>query len=293
MLITCWSSKGGAGTTVVAAALGAPGRRPRRRAARCSPTSPATLPAVLGLPEPAGPGLAGGSRAGPRCRSTRSGRLEVPAAPGLAPPRPRARAGSTTGRADVLAALARGRRPHRGRRTAARRRGRGARRWPRPAERSLLVTRPCFLVAPAGAGRAAAPHGGRAGRRAEPLAHPRTTWPRRSACPVVAVVRDRPCGGAGGRRRAAGLPPPPGPRPGAARCRVTGGALVDAIHAELARPRPGPRRATRGRWRRPCGATTRCSARTTSRGVAGAVTARAVGPGAARSAARTTPRSPR
>lgn len=56
MLIACWSVKGGSGTTVVAAALGVV-------LARSSPGGAALvdlggdLPAVLGLPEPTGPGL--------------------------------------------------------------------------------------------------------------------------------------------------------------------------------------------------------------------------------------------
>ena len=56
MLVACWSVKGGSGTTVVAAALGL-------LLARSAPTGAAVvdlggdLPAVLGLPEPDGPGL--------------------------------------------------------------------------------------------------------------------------------------------------------------------------------------------------------------------------------------------
>ena len=56
MLVACWSVKGGSGTTVVAAALGIV-------LARSSPGGALVvdlggdLPAVLGLPEPAGPGL--------------------------------------------------------------------------------------------------------------------------------------------------------------------------------------------------------------------------------------------
>lgn len=56
MLVACWSVKGGSGTTVVAAALGLV-------LARSSPGGAALadlggdLPAVLGLPEPTGPGV--------------------------------------------------------------------------------------------------------------------------------------------------------------------------------------------------------------------------------------------
>jgi MinD superfamily P-loop ATPase len=61
--MACWSAKGGAGTTVVAAALA-------QRIARRTPSGVVLVdaagdaPAVLGLPEPDGPGLAGWLRSG-------------------------------------------------------------------------------------------------------------------------------------------------------------------------------------------------------------------------------------
>ena len=80
MFTTCWSVKGGSGTTVVAAAL-----------ASLAADGPGALlvdlvgdaPAVLGLPEPASPGLAGWM-AEPHLPPDALARLEVPVAPGLA-----------------------------------------------------------------------------------------------------------------------------------------------------------------------------------------------------------------
>ena len=125
MLIACWSTKGGVGTSVVAAALALLlGRTPTAAAVLADLAGDA--PAVLGLPEPASPGLAGWLSAGDR----------VPA-DALGPhrdrgrPRPGAAARGdgplSPGRGGVLAALldapparrwptAAGRRPRRGRR---------------------------------------------------------------------------------------------------------------------------------------------------------------------------------
>lgn len=77
MVITCWSAKGGAGTTVVATAIALSLTRPQRgrEPIRLFPRQPdhsvvgsppgallvdlaGEAPAVLGLPEPAGPGVA-------------------------------------------------------------------------------------------------------------------------------------------------------------------------------------------------------------------------------------------
>lgn len=84
MLVTCWSSKGGAGTSVVAAVLA--------RLAAEQPGGPGVLladlagdgPAVLGVPDPEGPGLAGWLAAGAEVPVDALGRLELPVAPGLA-----------------------------------------------------------------------------------------------------------------------------------------------------------------------------------------------------------------
>lgn len=82
MLVACWSSKGGSGTTVVAASLAL-------LLARRSPTGAVLVdlagdaPAALGLPEPAGPGLAGWFAAGPEAPVDSLARLEEQVAPGL------------------------------------------------------------------------------------------------------------------------------------------------------------------------------------------------------------------
>jgi MinD-like ATPase involved in chromosome partitioning or flagellar assembly len=81
VLIACWSPKGGAGTTVVSAALGLV------LAASQGPSLLVDLagdvPAALGLPEPTGPGVADWLAAGPDVPDDALARLEVEAAPGL------------------------------------------------------------------------------------------------------------------------------------------------------------------------------------------------------------------
>src|SRR5919199_1458565 len=58
MLIACWSPKGGTGTTVVACGLAAVlARSGARRGALLADLS-GDAPAVLGVPDPTGPGLA-------------------------------------------------------------------------------------------------------------------------------------------------------------------------------------------------------------------------------------------
>jgi hypothetical protein len=64
MLFTCWSVKGGSGTSVVAASLALVLARPKGLAPLARPSASATLvdldgdaPGVLGLAEPGGPGL--------------------------------------------------------------------------------------------------------------------------------------------------------------------------------------------------------------------------------------------
>jgi hypothetical protein len=83
VLICCWSSKGGVGTTVVAAALAI-------TAARSSPAGAlladlaGDAPAVLGLPADTEPGLAGWLAAAPSVPADALARLEVPVGHGLA-----------------------------------------------------------------------------------------------------------------------------------------------------------------------------------------------------------------
>jgi MinD-like ATPase involved in chromosome partitioning or flagellar assembly len=143
VLIACWSAKGGSGTTVVAASLAVLLARRADHGALLVDLA-GDVPAALGLPDPAGPGVAGWLDAGADVPPDALGRIEVDAGPGL---RLLARGSGAldAGRADVLAALLGG--------------------DPRPvvvdcgaapdgaaltvagaADRSVLVTRPCFLA---------------------------------------------------------------------------------------------------------------------------------------------------
>ncbi|HUQ40652.1 MAG TPA: hypothetical protein VM030_10905 [Acidimicrobiales bacterium] len=76
MLTACWSVKGGSGTTVVAASLALV-------LARTTPGGVVLVdmagdaPAVLGLPEPAGPGVSDWLAAGPEVPTDALGRLEI------------------------------------------------------------------------------------------------------------------------------------------------------------------------------------------------------------------------
>ena len=82
MLVACWSVKGGSGTTVVAATLAL-------ILARSSPSGAVAadlggdLPAVLGMPEPTGSGIADWLRADPDVPADALRRLEVDAGQGL------------------------------------------------------------------------------------------------------------------------------------------------------------------------------------------------------------------
>lgn len=143
MLISCWSAKGGSGTTVVAASLaillsrGAPGGAVLADLA-------GDAPAVLGLPEPDSPGLAGWLDAGEAVPADALSRLEIDAAPGLAL-LPRGRGELDADRAAVLAALL-----DESTRPVVADCGthlRGAAEVVvAGAGRSLLVTRPCYLA---------------------------------------------------------------------------------------------------------------------------------------------------
>jgi MinD-like ATPase involved in chromosome partitioning or flagellar assembly len=143
MLTCCWSSKGGAGTTVVATALA------RLAAALEGPGAllvdlGGDAGAVLGLPDPDTPGLAGWLRAGEGAPVDALGRLEVPVAPGLAL-LPRGEGPLPGDRAAVLAAVlaADPRRVVADCGTVA---GHASRAVAAAADRSILVTRPCFLA---------------------------------------------------------------------------------------------------------------------------------------------------
>lgn len=103
MLIACWSAKGGAGTTVVAASLalleagGEPGGALLADLA-------GDVPAALGVPEPESPGIAGWLRAGDEVPADALARLELEVAPGLGL-LPRGTGELTVERSGVLAAL--------------------------------------------------------------------------------------------------------------------------------------------------------------------------------------------
>lgn len=103
MLIACWSSKGGVGTTVVAASL-ALLHAQRGPGAVVLADLAGDAPAALGLAEPAPPGLADWLQAGTDVPPDALGRLERPVAPGLVL-LPRGDGALHPERADVLAAL--------------------------------------------------------------------------------------------------------------------------------------------------------------------------------------------
>ena len=142
MLIACWSSKGGAGTTVVASSLALLLARSSEIGALLVDLA-GDSPAALGLAEPDGPGVAEWLRAGADVPLDALQRLEQPVAPGLAL-LPRGRGILDPGAADVLTALLTadgrpvvadcGSAPDGVARTVA-----------AGATRSVLVTRLCFL----------------------------------------------------------------------------------------------------------------------------------------------------
>lgn len=144
MLIACWSTKGGVGTSVVAAALALHVARRADTGAVLADLS-GDAPAVLGLPEPESPGLTGWLAAGPRAPADALARIEVDAAPGLGL-LPRGSGVLSTERAPVLAAVLDGaprpavvdcgRVDHAPAAVAVARR----------ATQSLLVTRACYLA---------------------------------------------------------------------------------------------------------------------------------------------------
>jgi len=81
VLIACWSPKGGSGTTVVSAALGL--ILAGSEGSSLLVDLDGDVPATLGLPEPAGPGMSEWLAAGPEVPDDALNRLEVEAGPGL------------------------------------------------------------------------------------------------------------------------------------------------------------------------------------------------------------------
>jgi MinD superfamily P-loop ATPase len=141
MLVACWSVKGGVGTTVVAASLAL--LLARRGPGAVLADLAGDAPAVLGLPEPDTPGLAGWLAAGDAVPADGLARLEVEASPSLGL-LPRGSGPLVPDRAAVLASLLdRALRPvvvdcGTAERVAAAVVG--------GAQRSILVIRPCYLA---------------------------------------------------------------------------------------------------------------------------------------------------
>jgi MinD-like ATPase involved in chromosome partitioning or flagellar assembly len=148
VLISCWSAKGGAGTTVVAAALAVVLSRSASSGAVLADLA-GDLPAALGLAEPTGPGIADWLAAGDDAPADGLARLEVPVRSGLSL-LPRGSGLLESRRAEVLAqVLGTDSRPvvvdvgTVGHSTPS---GDTGLVLATQASRSLLVLRPCFLA---------------------------------------------------------------------------------------------------------------------------------------------------
>lgn len=102
MLVACWSSKGGAGTTVVSVSLAL--LLARRLGGGLLVDLAGDVPAALGLAEPGGPGIAGWLAAGPEVPADALHRLEQPAGTDLGL-LPRGAGALRAERAEVLTAL--------------------------------------------------------------------------------------------------------------------------------------------------------------------------------------------
>jgi hypothetical protein len=104
VLVACWSAKGGSGTTVVAAALAAVLARSSSGGALLVDLA-GDVPAVLGVAEPAGPGVAAWLAAGAGVPADALDRLEVEVVAGLSLLAAGGPLPDAPGRGDVLAAL--------------------------------------------------------------------------------------------------------------------------------------------------------------------------------------------
>ena len=155
MLFACWSPKGGSGTTVVscglALVLARTQPRPQAGGVLLADLS-GDVPAVLGLPTPATPGLVDWLAAGPDVPGSALGRLEVEAGPGLrllawggelSAAAATAAAGAERGEALAEALAAGGRTVVADCGSAA---GGAALAVAAAADVSLLVLRPCYLA---------------------------------------------------------------------------------------------------------------------------------------------------
>jgi MinD superfamily P-loop ATPase len=143
VLVACWSAKGGVGTTVVAVSYALLRARRDARGVVLADLA-GDAPAVLGLPEPSSPGLAGWLSAGARVPADALARIEIEAAPGLAL-LPRGPGHLHSGRADVLAALL-DRSPRASVVDCGRAGGAAVAAVVGRAQQSLLVTRPCYIA---------------------------------------------------------------------------------------------------------------------------------------------------
>jgi MinD-like ATPase involved in chromosome partitioning or flagellar assembly len=103
VLIACWSAKGGCGTTVVTVALAHVLARTAGESVVADLAG--DVPAVLGLPEPSGPGLGDWLAAGDSVPPGALGRLEVAGPAGIRMLPKGAELDAVPGRGDVLAAL--------------------------------------------------------------------------------------------------------------------------------------------------------------------------------------------
>jgi hypothetical protein len=104
MLVSCWSAKGGSGTTVIAAAL-ASVLSHRSDEGSLLVDAAGDMPLLLGLREPDGPGLTEWVAAGVAVPADALARLEVPVRPGLRLLPRGARALDDPGRVEVLTAV--------------------------------------------------------------------------------------------------------------------------------------------------------------------------------------------
>ncbi len=104
MLIACWSAKGGSGTTVVSIALAACLARSSPGGALLADLG-GDIPAVLGLPDPCGPGLDDWLATGDAVPADALSRLEIAGPAGLGVLCGGTGGTPAPGRAEVLAAL--------------------------------------------------------------------------------------------------------------------------------------------------------------------------------------------
>jgi MinD-like ATPase involved in chromosome partitioning or flagellar assembly len=104
VLVACWAAKGGSGTTVVSVALAAVLAR-RSPAGSLLVDLDGDVPAVLGIAEPTGPGIAGWLSAGGSVPPDALARLEVEVAGGVALLPAGGRLPEAGDRGEVLAAL--------------------------------------------------------------------------------------------------------------------------------------------------------------------------------------------